>query len=82
MPNAVRAQPGRCPVPRPDRCRVRAPLAPGSRAPLLRNLDRLLTNVTGIPCHVAERPLDCVALGTGLALENLDVLKKSLARPY
>jgi actin-like ATPase involved in cell morphogenesis len=31
---------------------------------------------------VAERPLDCVALGTGLALENLDVLKKSLARPY
>ena len=45
---------------------------------LLRNLDRLLTNVTGIPCHVAERPLDCVALGTGLALENLDVLKKSL----
>jgi rod shape-determining protein MreB len=49
---------------------------------LLRNLDRLLTNVTGIPCHVAERPLDCVALGTGLALENLDVLKKSLARPY
>ena len=49
---------------------------------LLRNLDRLLTNVTGIPCHVAERPLDCVALGTGLALENLDILKKSLARPF
>jgi rod shape-determining protein MreB len=47
---------------------------------LLRNLDRLLTNVTGIPCHVAERPLDCVALGTGMALENLDVLKKSLNR--
>lgn len=47
---------------------------------LLRNLDRLLTNVTGIPCHVAERPLDCVALGTGLALENLDVLRKSLGR--
>ena len=48
---------------------------------LLRNLDRLLTQVTGIPCHVAERPLDCVALGTGLALENLDILRKSLRRP-
>jgi rod shape-determining protein MreB len=47
---------------------------------LLRNLDQLLTNVTGIPCHVAERPLDCVALGTGLALENIEILKKSLGR--
>jgi rod shape-determining protein MreB len=47
---------------------------------LLRNLDRLLTQVTGIPCHVAERPLDCVALGTGMALENLEILKKSLGR--
>ena len=47
---------------------------------LLRNLDRLLTSATGIPCHVAERPLDCVALGTGLALEHIDVLKKSLGR--
>jgi rod shape-determining protein MreB len=49
---------------------------------LLRNLDRLLTKVTGIPCHVAERPLDCVALGTGLALENLDLLRKSLKRSF
>ena len=29
-----------------------------------------LTQVTGVPCHVAENPLDCVALGTGLALEH------------
>jgi rod shape-determining protein MreB len=47
---------------------------------LLRNLDRLLTSATGIPGHVAECPLDCVALGTGLALEHLDILEKSLGR--
>ena len=34
---------------------------------LLRNIDKLLTQVTGVPCHVAENPLNCVALGTGLA---------------
>ena len=32
---------------------------------LLRNIDKLLTQVTGVPCHVAENALDCVALGTG-----------------
>ena len=32
---------------------------------LLRNVDKLLTQVTGVPCHVAENSLDCVALGTG-----------------
>ena len=30
---------------------------------LLRNIDKLLTQVTGVPCHVAENSLDCVALG-------------------
>jgi rod shape-determining protein MreB len=34
--------------------------------------------VTGVPCHVAENPLSCVALGTGLALEHFDFFKKSL----
>lgn len=47
---------------------------------LLRNIDRLLTQVTGVPCHVAEDPLDCVALGTGLALEHFDFFKKSLVQ--
>ena len=47
---------------------------------LLRNIDRLLTQVTGVPCHVAENPLDCVALGTGLALEHYDFFKKSLVQ--
>ncbi len=47
---------------------------------LLRNIDRLLTQVTGVPCHVAENPLHCVALGTGLALEHFDFFKKSLVQ--
>ncbi len=47
---------------------------------LLRNIDRLLTQVTGVPCHVAEDPLDCVAVGTGLALEHFDFFKKSLVQ--
>ena len=45
---------------------------------LLRNIDKLLTQVTGVPCHVAENPLNCVALGTGIALEHFDFFKKSL----
>ena len=47
---------------------------------LLRNVDKLLTQVTGVPCHVAENSLDCVALGTGLALEHFDFFKKSLVQ--
>ena len=50
------------------------------RRPLLRNIDKLLTQVTGVPCHVAENPLNCVALGTGLALEHFDFFKKSLVQ--
>lgn len=37
---------------------------------LLKNFDLLLTQETGVPCHVAEEPLLCVAKGTGIALEN------------
>jgi rod shape-determining protein MreB len=47
---------------------------------LLRNIDRLLTQVTGVPCHVAENALNCVALGTGLALEHFDFFRKSLVQ--
>ena len=45
---------------------------------LLRNVDRFLTAETGVPCHVAEDPLACVALGAGRALEEYNVLKRSL----
>ncbi len=47
---------------------------------LLRNIDKLLTQVTGVPCHVAENSLNCVALGTGIALEHFDFFKKSLVQ--
>ncbi|CAN5662444.1 rod shape-determining protein [soil metagenome] len=47
---------------------------------LLRNIDKLLTQVTGVPCHVAENSLNCVALGTGLALEHFEFFKKSLVQ--
>jgi len=47
---------------------------------LLRNLDKLMTDLTGVPCHVAEDPLLCVVRGTGIALENLDLYKKSIVR--
>jgi len=45
---------------------------------LLRNIDRLLTKVTGVPCQVAEEPLLCVARGTGIAVDHLDEYKKSV----
>ncbi len=46
---------------------------------LLRNMDRLLTKETGVPCSVAEDAMACVAKGAGRALENYHVLKRSLA---
>lgn len=42
---------------------------------LLRNLDRLLSRETGMPVLVAENPLDCVAVGTGKALDNIHIFK-------
>lgn len=47
---------------------------------LLRNLDKLLTQATGVACHVAEDPLLCVARGTGVALENIELYKRSISR--
>ncbi len=47
---------------------------------LLRNLDKLMTQATGVPCHVAENPLLCVVMGTGVALENIDLYKRSISK--
>ena len=45
---------------------------------LIRGLDKLITEVTKIPAFVAEYPLDCVAIGTGKALDNIkDLLKRA-----
>ena len=41
---------------------------------LLRDLDRLLMEETGLPVLVAEDPLTCVVRGCGMALERMDKL--------
>ena len=45
---------------------------------LMRGLDKLITTETHMPVHIAESPLDCVALGAGKAL---DTLEKVVSRP-
>lgn len=45
---------------------------------LLRNIDELIAQATGVPCFIAEDPLLCVAKGTGVVLDNLDIYKKSI----
>lgn len=42
---------------------------------LLRGLDQLLADETGLLVHVAEDPLTCVAMGTGKALDEMDRLR-------
>ena len=44
---------------------------------LLRNLDRLISQEIGIPCSVAENPMECVAVGAGIALEHLDLIRRA-----
>lgn len=41
---------------------------------LIKGLDKLITEVTKIPTHVAEYPLDCVVIGTGRSLDNVKEL--------
>ena len=45
---------------------------------LIRNIERFLTKETGVPCFVAENPMACVAIGAGRALEQLEMLRKSM----
>lgn len=45
---------------------------------LLRNIDQLLSQSIGVPCFIADEPLLCVAKGTGVILDNLEVYKQSL----
>ncbi|MEM8532602.1 MAG: rod shape-determining protein [Chloroflexota bacterium] len=46
---------------------------------MLRRVNELLTEVTGVPCYVADQPANCVAIGTGMALEYIDILRDSLS---
>lgn len=45
---------------------------------LLTNIDKLMTQTTGVPCHVVEDPLLCVVRGTGVAMENIELYKRSI----
>ncbi len=47
---------------------------------LLKNFDKLMSQVTGVPCHVADDALLCVVRGTGVAIENIELYKRSIAR--
>ncbi|KMY54902.1 MULTISPECIES: rod shape-determining protein [Bacillaceae] len=42
---------------------------------LLRNLDKVISKETNMPVIIAENPLDCVAIGTGMALDHIDLFK-------
>jgi len=47
---------------------------------LLSDFDKLMTEMTGVPCHVAEDALLCVVKGTGVAMENIELYKRSINR--
>jgi len=45
---------------------------------LLRGIDELILHETGVPVHIAEDPLRCVARGAGMALDYIEVIQRSL----
>ncbi|AEV67787.1 rod shape-determining protein [Acetivibrio clariflavus] len=48
---------------------------------LLSGLDKLIRDETGMPVNIADNPLDCVAMGSGKVLEEIETLKKVLISP-
>ena len=49
---------------------------------LLKNLDKVLRDETGLPVSIADEALSCVALGTGRALEHIKTMKHVLSSVY
>ncbi len=45
---------------------------------LLKNIDILITRITGVSARIADDPLLCVARGTGIVLDNLEIYKKNI----
>ena len=45
---------------------------------LLHNLDKVISSETSMPVLIAEDPLDCVAIGTGMALDHIDLFKNKV----
>jgi rod shape-determining protein MreB len=46
---------------------------------LLKNIDKLISKDTGLPVTIADNPLECVALGTGKALDNEELFSTMLS---
>ena len=46
---------------------------------LLKNIDKRLSKETGLPVHIADDPLACVAIGTGKALEQEEIFSTVLS---
>ena len=46
---------------------------------LLKNIDKRFSKETGLPVHIADEPLSCVAIGTGRALENEELFSTMLS---
>jgi rod shape-determining protein MreB len=46
---------------------------------LLKNIDKLISKDTGLPVTIADNPLECVAIGTGKALENEELFSTMLS---
>ncbi|ADX70502.1 rod shape-determining protein [Lactobacillus helveticus] len=44
---------------------------------LLKNLPEVISEATKVPVFIAQDPLDCVAIGTGEALKNIEVMRRS-----
>ena len=47
---------------------------------LLKDLDKLITEETGLPVFVADNPLQAVAMGTGIVLQEIDTMARTLSR--
>ena len=43
---------------------------------LLKNLPEVISDTTKVPVFIAQDPLDCVAIGTGESLKNIEVMRK------
>jgi rod shape-determining protein MreB len=45
---------------------------------LLRKIEELITRETGVPAYVADAPIACVAMGAGRALEQYEILRRTV----
>lgn len=49
---------------------------------MLRSIDKLLTKAIGVPCYLPDEPILCVVKGTGIVLENLNLLENIINKNY